>query len=215
MIFPANFPYLQKRLPHISIGEVIADAAAGFKNCLDPVYDADAIPIIAIRRDETDRDEDACKWRGYNEKGHPLCAHGYPMSFNGVGYQRLRACWTCRQICTRLPDPTPEDATCPFHDPSRPAGQVRHIRRAFLHPDGTHHRRLARLFPYGSDLWKAHYDSRKNCVEGRNAQITRLGLKRVWSYGLPGATADLTFADLLINLRTLGRLVQEATLPVT
>ena len=69
-------------------------------------------------------------------------------------------------------------------------------------------------YPYGSDLWKAHYGSRKNRVEGRNAQIMRLGLKRVWSYGLSGATADLTFADLLINLRTLGRLLQEAPLPV-
>jgi hypothetical protein len=33
----------------------------------------------------------------------------------------------------------------------------------------------------------------------------------MWSYGLAGATADITFADLLVNLRTLGRLVQQAT----
>lgn len=215
VIFPIDFVYLRQRLPHIAIREVIADAAAGFKNCLDAVYDAHAIPIIAIRRDETDKDENTCTWRGYDKRGHPLCAHGHAMTFNGVDYQRLRACWTCRLICTRLPDPKPEDASCPFRDPTHPAGQVRHVSRAFLHPDDTHHHRLARLYPYGSALWKAHYDSRKNRVEGRNAQITRLGLKRVWSYGLSGATADLTFADLLINLRTLGRLVQEATLPVT
>jgi hypothetical protein len=214
-ILPADFAHLRERLPHISISQVIADAAAGFENCLDAVYDAHAIPIIAIRRDPSDEDERACAWRGYDENGHPLCAHGHPMSFNGVDYRRLRACWACRQICSRLPEPKPEDAACPFRDPARPLGQVRHISRAFLHPDGTQHHRLARLLPYGSDLWKAHYASRKNLVEGRNAQIARLGLKRVWSYGLAGATADITFADLLINLRTLGRLVQEATLPVT
>lgn len=215
VIFPIDFLHLRQRLPHISISEVIADAATGFKNCLDVVYDANTIPIIAIRRDKTDKDEDTCKWRGYDKNGHLLCAHGYPMAFNGLDYQRLRACWVCRQICTRLPDPKPEDAACPFRDPAHPLGQVRHLKRAFVHPDGTHHERLARLYPYGSDLWKAHYASRKNHVEGRNAQITRLGLKRVWSYGLTGATADITFADLLINLRSLGRLLQEATLPVS
>ena len=71
---------------------------------------------------------------------------------------------------------------------------------------------MARLYPYNSDLWKEHYGARKNAVEGRNSQTTRLGLKRIWSYGLAGAVADITFADLLINLRTLGRLVQQATL---
>jgi hypothetical protein len=56
------------------------------------------------------------------------------------------------------------------------------------------------------------WHTRKNAVEGRNSQIARLGLKRMWSYGLAGARADITLADLLLNLRTLGRLVQEATL---
>jgi hypothetical protein len=37
----------------------------------------------------------------------------------------------------------------------------------------------------------------------------------VWSYGLVGATADISFADLLVNLRALGRLVQQATALVT
>ena len=107
--------------------------------------------------------------------------------------------------------PKLEDTACPFRDPQRPLGMVKHIQRAFIHPDGSRHERLARLYPYGSALWKAHYGPRKNAVEGRNSQLTRLGLKRVWSYGLHGATADITFADLLINLRTLGRLVQQAT----
>jgi hypothetical protein len=92
---------------------------------------------------------------------------------------------------------------------------VKHVRRAFIHPDGSHHERLARLYPYNSPTWKEHYGPRKNAVEGRNSQIARLGLKRMWSYGLDGSTADISFADLLINLRTLGRLVQQATLLAT
>ena len=211
-IFPNDFSHLGQRLPFLSIGEVVADSALGFKDCLDPIYEAQAIPVITIRRDEGDKNQDTCKLRGYDKNGHPLCAHGHPMSFNGVDYQRLRACWVCRQICSRLPEANPEDETCPFRDPDRPLGLVRHVGRAFLHPDGTRHARLARLYPYGSALWKEHYDARKNAVEGRNSQIARLGLKRIWSYGLTGATADIAFADLLINLRTLGRLVQEATL---
>jgi hypothetical protein len=211
-IFPDDFSHLGQRLPFLPIGEVVADSALGFKDCLDPIYEAQAIPVITIRRDEGDDNEDTCTLRGYDRNGHPLCAHGHPMSFNGVDYQRLRACWVCRQICIRLPEANPEDETCPFRDPQRPLGLVCHVDRAFLHPDGTRHPRLARLYPYGSSLWKEHYDARKNAVEGRNSQITRLGLKRIWSYGLAGATADISFADLLINLRTLGRLLQEATL---
>ena len=210
-IFPTDFTALLQRLSDISIVEAVADAALGYKNCLLTAYDAGVIPIFTIRRDPGDKDEAACRWRGYDHKGHPLCAHGYPMAFNGVDYQRLRACWACRQICTRLPDARPEDADCPFRDPDRPLGQVRHVGCAFTHPDGSRHERLARLYPYGSALWKAHYGSRKNAVEGRNSQLTRIGLKRVWSYGLAGATADITFADLLVNMRTLGRLVQQAT----
>ena len=210
-IFPTDFIDLLQRLPDMPILEAVADAAVGYKNCLLTAYDAGVIPIFTIRRDPSDKDEAACRWRGYDHRGHPLCAHGYPMAFNGVDYQRLRACWVCRQVCTRLPDARPEDADCPFRDPDRPLGQVRHIGCAFTHPDGSCHERLARLYPYGSALWKAHYASRKNAVEGRNSQLMRIGLKRVWSYGLAGATADITFADLLVNLRTLGRLVQQAT----
>jgi hypothetical protein len=215
VIFPNDFAFLRRRLPQISIAQVVADAAVGFKDCLDVVYDAGAIPVIAIRHDKTDKDLDACKLRGYDSHGRPLCAHGYPMSFNGVDYARLRACWVCRQVCARLPEPQPVDAECPFRRPEHPLGLVRHVERAFVHPDGSRHQRLARLYLYGSPLWKKHYGSRRNAVEGRNSQLARLGLKRVWSYGLVGATADISFADLLVNLRALGRLVQQATALVT
>jgi len=53
--------------------------------------------------------------------------------------------------------------------------------------------------------------SRRNATESRNSQLEALHLKRIWSYGLAGAAADIAFADLLINLRTLGRLVCQAS----
>jgi len=214
-LLPNDFAYLRHRLPNLQIGELVADSAVGYAECLNRLYDAGVIPVIVIRRDKHDKDAQTCLLRGYDKNGRPLCAHGYPMSFNGIDYPRLRACWVCRQICTRQLPPRPDDAACPFRDPDRPLGMVKHVGRAFVHPDGSRHERLARLYPYGSPLWKEHYGARKNAVEGRNSQITRLGLKRIWSYGLPGATADLAFADLLINLRTLGRLVQQATLLTT
>ena len=214
-IMPDDYLHLRQRLPDLQIGEFVADAAVGYKACLNPLYDDGVIPVIAIRHDQGDKDEDTCKVRGYDKLGHPLCAHGYRMSFNGVDYQRLRACWTCRQVCAQQLHPKPEDAECPFRDPNHPLGMVKHISRAFVHPDGSRHERLARLYPYNSPIWKEHYGARKNAVEGRNSQIARLGLKRIWSYGLDGATADISFADLLINLRTLGRLVQQATLLTT
>lgn len=213
-LLPHDFAFLLQRLPDLIIDQVVADAAAGYADCLDPLYDAQVIPVITIRRDPGDSDESTCIFRGYDKNGHPLCAHGYPMSFNGIDYQRLRACWVCRQVCARQPHSSPQDTDCPFRDSDHPLGMVKHLGRAFIHPDGSRHPRLARLYPYGSPIWKEHYGSRKNAVEGRNSQLTRLGLKRIWSYGLHGAAADLAFADLLINLRTLGRLVQQATLLV-
>lgn len=214
-IMPNDFAYLRHRLPKVQIGQFVADSAVGYADCLNPLYDARVIPVIVIRRNKHDKDHQTCLLRGYDKNGRPLCAHGYPMFFNGVDYQRLRTCWTCRQVCTHQRPPRPLDAACPFRHPDRPSGMVTHVGRAFVHPDGSRHERLARLYPYRSPLWKQHYGARKNAVEGRNSQITRLGLKRIWSFALPGATADLSFADLLINLRTLGRLVQQATLLVS
>lgn len=212
VIFPVDFTHLLHRLAPLTIGEVIADSAIGYKACLDCIYQAQAIAVVTIRRNKSDKNEAQQKWRGYDKNGHPLCAHGYRMSFNGLDYKRLRACWVCHQVCRKAKPLRPEDEDCPFRDLDRSLGQVRHVKQALAHPDGTRHERLARLYPYGSDLWKAHYSSRHNAIEGRNSQIARLGLNRVWSYGLDGATADIAFADLLINLRTLGRLVQQATL---
>ena len=148
----------------------------------------------------------------FDADGQLLCAHGYPMRFNGLDYERLRATWACRQACARCAEPNRADTDCPFRDPQRPLGMVKHVQLAFTHPDGSLHARRARLYPYRGTLWKQSYGCPRNATESRNSQLEHLGLKRIWSYGLPGATADIAFADLLINLRALGRLVQQATL---
>jgi hypothetical protein len=214
-IFPSDFSHLRQRLPQLPISELVADAAVGFTDCLTTIYTAHTIPVVDIRADATDADRDACVLRGYDADGHPLCAHGYPLTYNGLDYQRLRATWVCRQVCRRAAPSAPADASCPFRDPQHPLGMTQHVTQAFTHPDGSSHARLARLFPYNSALWKAHYGSRRNASESRNSQVEHLGLKRSWSYGLAGATADIACADVLINLRTLGRLVQQASVLTT
>ncbi len=70
--------------------------------------------------------------------------------------------------------------------------------------------RLAREIPYGSDEWKARY-ARRNLSESRNGQLALLGLKRMVSYSLDHNARDVKLADFLINLRTFGRLVRQAT----
>ena len=209
-IFPTDFAQLRQRLPQLPISEVSADAAAGFAACLETIYHAGAIPVVDIRADDTDKDPDACLLRGYDANGHPLCAHGHAMAYNGLDYARLRATWCCRQLCTRNGKSTPAAAECPFRDPARPLGMVKHVGLAFTHPDGSSHTRPARfLYPYNSRLWKRHY-GRRNTSESRNSQLEALGLKRIPSYGLRGAAAEIAFADLLINLRTLSRLLRQA-----
>ena len=209
VIFPHDFAQLQAQLPQLPISELVADAALGYTPCLDAIYDARAIPIVHIRHDPTDNDPDACLLRGYDRRGRPLCPHGFPLAFNGLDYARLRAAWVCRQACTRTSQTAARD--CPFRDPQRPLGMVKHVKRVFRHPDGTRHARLARLFPLDSAAWQSRYRSRRNATESRNAQLTHLGLDRICSYGLDGARDDITFADLLVNLRNLARLVQQAS----
>jgi len=85
-------------------------------------------------------------------------------------------------------------------------GQVVNVGKTL--PDGS--LRLAREIPYGSDTWKSRY-GRRNLSESRNAQLEGMGMKRLRSYGLGRNRKELQLADFVINLRTLGRLVREAT----
>ena len=202
-LFPDSFAALQARLPWLHIGEVLADAALGYQNCLDPIWEAGALRLVDIRAAEGDDKPQIQLLRGYDANGWPLCPHGYPLRPNGHDYQRRRTKWCCEQACQHhARQPAPD---CPFQEHLH--GQVVNVGRTL--PDGC--MRLAREVPYGSDTWKTRY-GRRNLSESRNASLEGMGLTRLSTSGLARSRQEIGIADFLTNLRTLGRLVQEATL---
>jgi len=203
-LFPKSFAYLQERFPYLEIGEVLADAALGFRCCLDPIWEAGALRMVDIRAAEGDDDPQVQLRRGYNEEGHPLCIHGYEMRSNGHDYDRRRTKWLCGKIC--LKDPKRPVPDCPYLAPEHKHGQVINVGQTL--PDGSV--RLAREVPYGSAAWKRRY-RRRNLSESRNGSMEGMGLKRLPSFGLTRNCKEVAIGDFLENLRTLGRLVQEAT----
>jgi hypothetical protein len=209
-VFVQLLIWLLLQLPWLKIGEWLDDAAIGFEECLRAIWALGALRMVDLRADKGDNDLEVCLKRGYDGQGHPLCAHGYGMHPNGYDRGRRRATWVCRQACRREPARKGEAVSpvdgCPFLVPSRPLGQVRHVGLAF--PNGSV--RLAREIPFGTDAWKARY-GRRNLSESRNGQMEGLHLKRMRSFGTPRCRKEIRLADFLINLRTLGRLVREAS----
>jgi hypothetical protein len=211
-LFPDSFASLRARFPTLKIGEVLADAALGFQDCLDPIWEAGALRMVDIRAAEGDDDRQGQLQRGYDEQGHPLCIHGYPMRSNGHDYKRRRTKWFCRHAClapaAQEPGapPRPPAPECPYQAARYQYGQVVHVGRTL--PDGSV--RLAREVPYASETWKQRY-GRRNLSESRNGTMQHMGLKRLPSFGLTHGRTDNAIADFLDNLHTLGRLVQEAT----
>ena len=211
-LFPHSFGQLRARFPYLKLGEVLGDAALGFHDCLDAIWQAGALRMVDIRAAQGDDDRQRQLQRGYDDKGHPLCIHGYPMRPNGHDYQRRRTKWCCHKVClTPQPDtadahPRPPAPECPYQTSKHQLGQVVNVGRIL--PDGSV--RLAREVPYDSQLWKRRY-GRRNLSESRNGSVEHLGLKRMHSFGLTGARKENAIADFLGNLHTLGRLVHEAT----
>jgi len=203
-LFPASFARLQAHYPWLKIGEVLADAALGYQDCLDPIWQAGALRMIDIRAVEGDANAKTRLQRGYDENGHPLCHHGYKMQPNGHDYNRRRTKWCCEKICRKdAEQPAPD---CPYLDPKHKHGQVVNVGRTL--PDGSV--RLAREVAYGSETWAKRY-GRRNLSESRNGLLQGMGLKRLPSFGLARAHREVALGDLLENLRTLSRLVEEAT----
>lgn len=204
-LFPNSFVYLQTRFPTLKIGEVLVDAAVGFADCLDLIWNAGALRMVDIRAAEGDDDRQRQLQRGYDQNGHPLCIHGYPMHANGHDYQRRRTKWFCRKAClaSQSPSPLPE---CPYQSPQHRYGQLVNVGRAL--PDGSV--RLAREVPYASQMWKQRY-GRRNLSESRNGSFEHMRLKRLPSCGLTAGRKEIAMGDFLVNLHTLSRLVQEAT----
>lgn len=211
-VFVQDFTCLRQQFPTLRIGEWIDDAAIGFEDCLQAIWEADALRMVDTRADPGDQDPQTCLLRGYDAQGHPLCPHGYPLHSNGYDHQRRRRKWLCRQTCRRQPlrqgEAVQPVTDCPYYDARAGHRHGLVVNVGFAFPDGSP--RLAREIPYGSPQWKARYGRRSN-AESRNAQLEGMGLKRMRSYGLPRNTQDVQMADLIINLRTMGRLVWEAS----
>jgi hypothetical protein len=211
-LFPDSFAQLRARFPYLKIGEFLADAALGFRDCLDPIWQAGALRMVDIRAAQGDDDRQRQLERGYDDKGHPLCVHGYPMRSNGHDYGRRRTKWCCHKVClTSQPDAATshrhlQAPECPFQTSKHKLGQVVNVGRSL--PDGSV--RLAREVPYDSQLWKQRY-GRRNLSESRNGSVEHLGLKRLHSFGLTQARKENAIVDFLGNLHTLGRLVHQAT----
>jgi hypothetical protein len=203
-LFPKSLADLQARFPDLQIGEVLADAALGYQDCLDPIWEAGALRMVDIRAAKGDGDRQVQLQRGYDQNGHPLCLHHYKMSPNGHDYDRRRTKWPCEKTC--LKDQRRPGPDCPYLTPQHKHGQVINVGRTL--PDGT--LRLAREVPYGSATWKKRY-GRRNLSESRNGSLEGMGLKQLPSFGLSRGRQEVATADFLVDLRTLGRLVQEAT----
>ena len=209
-IFPDRVQTLTERFPDLSIGEWLDDAGVGYQECLDAIWKLGALRLVDIRADPSDRDPAACRTRGYDGHGRPLCPHGYPLRANGYDPERRRAKYRCAQACRREPrepgGPVQEVVGCPYLEPVGSGGYVVNVGRTL--PDGS--TRLARDLLHGSAAWQERY-GRRNLAESRNGQIEGMGLKRMRSYGDERAAKDVQLADFVIDLRTPGRLAREAT----
>ena len=209
-VFRERVTALTTALPNLTIGEWLDDAGVGYGPCLEAVWELGALRMIDIRADPSDANPQACRQRGYDADGRPLCPHGYRLRANGYDAAHRRAKYVCAQACRREPlttdGPLAPVAGCPYLDRNRPLGFIVNVGKTL--PDGS--LRLAREIPYGSKTWKARY-GRRNLSESRNSQVEALDLKRLPSSDLARGAKEIQIADFLINLRTLGRLVQEAS----
>jgi hypothetical protein len=209
-VFPPRLRALQATFPDLRIGEWLDDSGVGYGDCLDALWQLGALRLVDLRADPSDEDPVACLARGYDGQGHPLCPHGHRLRSNGYDAARRRAKWVCAQACCRQSlrdgEPVRPVAGCPYLDPTRLLGYVVNVGRTL--PDGS--LRLARELPYGSAAWHARY-GRRNLAESRNGQLVGLGLKRLPAYGLARNRKEVQTADFVLNLRTLGRLVRQAS----
>jgi hypothetical protein len=208
-LFPQNFAYLGERFPWLQPDAVLADAGAGYQNCLNLIWEAGALRLVDIVSSASDDDPQVQVLRGYDDKGHPLCPFGFPMRSNGHDYQRRQTKWRCAKAC--LLRPADERPDCAYLKGSGKHGYSTIVGRT--HADGSV--RLAREVAYGSDRWKQLYH-RRNCAESRNSVLERLGLKRLPVHGLAACHVTILQADFIANQRTLIRLMREANaLPLT
>jgi hypothetical protein len=215
-----GFRDLQRRFPHLNIGEVLGDSGEGVEEVLRFVYHhLKALRVIEPRRDTGDEDPLTCLRREYDAQGNPLCLHGYRLAFNGHDYGRQSSKWVCRQRCRHrsqpdiIPDlpPAAETTTappdCPYLDPECPFGYLVSVDLTL--PDGNI--RLARDLKIGSPTWELRL-GRLSYAESRNACQARRGVKRSPGFGLANAAKASLLADSLTCALNVARFVREATL---
>jgi hypothetical protein len=218
-----GFQTLQRRFPHLKIGEVLGDAGEGFDDILRFVHDdLHALRSIEVRHHEQDDDPLACLKRGYDAGGTPLCSFGYRLAFNGHDYERGDSKWVCRQGCRHTSQPdilvknlsantgvpaTPSDpTTCPYREPAPDLGYL--VRVGLMLPDGDI--RLARDLKVESPTWTLR-TGRRSYAESRNADQARRGVKRSPWFGRAHSAKASILADILTSALTVARFVREAT----
>lgn len=201
--FPSYFAAAYQALPEQRVAYALYDAACGESQCLDAVYDVGGIPLFDVQADPTDKDSQVCQARGYDAHGHPLCPHGFKLTWQGLERRaQPRARWVCGHACRQSPQGAV--AECPWRPKKR--GFHFYLTRHFR--DGSY--RLARLIPHGTPQW-ARRTAWRNVSEGRNSVMQRLGLLRLPDYGLRHGAFLIIGADVVENWSTLARLVFEAT----
>lgn len=206
---------LAQLYPTLRVAAVAGDAAFGYERPLHLIYATlHSRRVVDLRRHDTDKDPTGWLRRGYDDRGRPLCAFGYPLTANGFDAERQRQKWFCAQACkqgtvptVRLPGTVYPPPECPYQGADHPHGLIRNSAERF--PDGS--LRLVRDVPFGSERWQQLYHRARNAVEGRNAFMERAGLKRLPVYGEARSRALSGLADLWLNLTTLARLCREAT----
>jgi hypothetical protein len=213
-----GFRDLRRRLPHLNIGELVADAGEGMDAVLQFVHaDLGALRTVELRHTASDDDPLTCLARGYDATGSPLCPYGYRLDFNGHDYARHTSKWTCRQRCrhrhvpdvalaANTEDMTVDPSPCPYRNPDRPLGYIVTVGLAL--PDGCI--RLARNLRVDGPTWELRL-GRLSYAESRNATQARYDLKRSPWYGRENSAKATYLGDILTNALNVARFVREAT----
>ena len=214
--FAAQLLQLASLYPTLHVRDVAGDAAFGYYCVLRVVQQIlQARRVIDLRAHQTDRDKTLWPHRGYDDKGRPVCAFGYPFTSNGFDFDKQRHKWFCQRVCQkgRAPVVAIEDlpnhpAECPHLHTDTAYGQIINVQFSFQN-DGSY--RLVRDVALGSPTWKRLYHRARNASESRNATFEHWRLKRLPVYGEPRSKALIFLADVWANLTTLARLFREAT----
>lgn len=199
--------------PTLHLDTTAGDAGLGYEAYLRTAYDLGVKRVVDLRADPTDKNKDGWVTRAYDDKGRPICPHGYALTANGFDAHRKRHKWICAHACLTKTEPRVALATypppvCPYRDADRhPRGQVVNIGERFA--DGSI--RLVRDLPVGTPTWERVYHRARNASESRHATLERWGFKRLSVYGEHRAKAVIFQADVWLNLTTMARLVREAT----